>query len=84
MVMIKLNIHKAKTHLSQYLSKLASGEKIIICKRNIPIAELVPILPLERKANRPIGLAKGQFTVPEEFFKPLPVDIIRSFYSEKP
>ncbi len=82
--MIKLNIHKAKTHLSQYLSRLASGEKIIICKRNIPIAELIPILPIERKANRPIGLAKGQFTVPEEFFKPLPADILKPFYSENP
>ncbi len=82
--MIKLSIHKAKTHLSQYLSKLASGEKIIICKRNIPIAELVPIVQLERKANRPISLAKGQFTVPEDFFKPLPADTIISFYSEKP
>ena len=28
---------------------------------------------------RPIGLAKGQFTVPDDFNAPLPEDILRSF-----
>jgi len=30
--MIRLNIHEAKTHLSQYLEQLAKGETIIIMK----------------------------------------------------
>lgn len=58
--MIKLNIHEAKTHLSRYLAKLKQGEKIILCKRNVPIAEIVP-LPRIGKKPRPIGLAKGEF-----------------------
>ena len=41
--MIKLNIHEAKTHLSKYLLKLEKGEKILLCKRNIPIAEIIPL-----------------------------------------
>ena len=56
--MIKLNIHEAKTHISHYLEKLAQGETILLCKRNIPIAEIRP-LPQHRKTKRPIGLAKG-------------------------
>ena len=59
-VMIKLNIHEAKTHLSRYLGKLARGETILLCKRNIPIAEIRP-LPSDRKTKRPVGLAKGKF-----------------------
>lgn len=80
--MIKLNIHEAKTHLSRYLGKLARGETILLCKRNIPIAEIRPIPP-QRKSKRPIGLAKGQFKIPPEFFEPLPADVLDSFYGEK-
>jgi hypothetical protein len=28
---------------------------------------------------RPIGLAKGEFTVPEDFNTPLPEDVLRTF-----
>ena len=81
--MIKLNVHEAKTHLSRYLDKLERGETILLCKRNIPIAEIRP-LPKRRKTKRPIGLAKGQFTVPAEFFEPLPADIIEAFNGKEP
>lgn len=78
--MIKINIHEAKTNLSRYLSKLEKGEKILLCKRNVPIAEIVPIPPSTLRAKRPIGLTKGQFTVTESFFEPLPNNIIKTFY----
>jgi len=81
--MIKLNIHEAKTHLSRYLEKLARGETILLCKRNIPIAEIRP-LPRRRKTKRPIGLAKGKFKVPPEFFEPLPSDLVDAFHGEEP
>ena len=79
--MIKINIHEAKTHLSRYLKRLARGETIILCKRNVPIAEIRPI-PQDRKAKRPIGLARGKLRIPPEFFEPLPPEIIASFYGE--
>ena len=78
MVMIRLNIHEAKTHLSRYLDRLAKGETIVLCKRNVPIAEIRPI-PEDLKGERPIGLGKGDFNVPVEFFEPLPPEIIDSF-----
>jgi antitoxin (DNA-binding transcriptional repressor) of toxin-antitoxin stability system len=76
--MLKLNIHEAKTHLSRYLDELAKGEIIILCKRNIPIAEIRPIHP-QRKDRRPLGLAKGEFEVTPAFFEPLPDDILAAF-----
>ena len=76
--MIKLNIHEAKTHLSKYLSKLKQGEKILLCKRNVPVAEIVP-LPKSGDNPRPIGLAKGEFSISQDFFTPLPEEIKNAF-----
>jgi antitoxin (DNA-binding transcriptional repressor) of toxin-antitoxin stability system len=76
--MIKLNIHQAKTHLSEYLAKLEQGETIELCKRHRPIAEIRPI-PALSDAPRPIGLAKDIFEVPASFFEPLPRSIIEDF-----
>ena len=81
--MIRLNIHESKTHLSRYLRKLARGETILLCKRNIPIAEIRP-LPPQRKAKRPIGLAKGKLKVSPDFFEPLPAELINAFHGQAP
>ncbi|MGH2427945.1 MAG: type II toxin-antitoxin system Phd/YefM family antitoxin [Candidatus Limnocylindria bacterium] len=69
--MIRLNIHEAKTHLSRYLAELERGETIILCKRNVPIAEIRP-LPRAGQGRRPIGLMAGRITVLQSFFDPLP------------
>lgn len=78
MTMIKLNIHEAKTHLSKYLAKLKAGDRIVLCKHNHPIAEITP-LPEASDRPRPIGLAKGRFTVPRSFFEPLPDELLHAF-----
>lgn len=79
--MKKLNIHEAKAHFSEYLNEVEKGENIILCRRNLPIAE---IRPISRKLSekRPIGLAKGDFTVPASFFDELPEEVIASFSGE--
>ncbi len=76
--MIEVNINEAKAHLSRLLGRLRRGERIVICKRNVPIAELVP-LPSRRARARPIGCARGEFEVPASFFEPLPEEELRAF-----
>lgn len=76
--MIKLNIHEAKTHLSRYLDKLKKGETILLCKHNEPVAEIRGI-PTPPSKKRPIGLAKGQFTIPDSFLEPLPDELLTAF-----
>jgi antitoxin (DNA-binding transcriptional repressor) of toxin-antitoxin stability system len=76
--MNRVNIHDAKTHLSEYLARLKEGESIILCRRNTPVAE-IRLLPDKRTAKRPIGLAKRIFEVPASFFEELPEDIMQSF-----
>ncbi len=41
--MITANIHDAKTHLSEYLDRLDTEGEILLCKRNIPIARILPV-----------------------------------------
>jgi prevent-host-death family protein len=78
--MKKLNIHEAKTHLSRYLEEVEHGETILICKRNRPIAEIKPLATRSEKP-RPVGLAKGIFTVPDSFFEELPEETLALFLS---
>jgi len=78
MVMIRINIHEAKAHLSRYLARVRRGEVILLCKRNEPIAEIRP-LPPTRSRKRPVGLARGELTVPASFFEPLPEDLQSEF-----
>lgn len=81
--MIRINIHEAKTHLSRYLARLRAGESIIICNRNVPVAEIRPVRA-RRSGKRPIGLAKGRFTVPPAFFEPLPEEDLRAWEERGP
>lgn len=68
--MIRVNIHAAKTHLSRYLARVAAGETVLVCNRNVPVAEIRPV-PRRRTNRRPVGLARGTFQVPPAFFEPL-------------
>ena len=70
--MKKVNLYEAKTRLSALVDRVAEGEAILICRRNVPVAELRP-LPKARRTRRPIGLVAG-FAVPPSFFEPLPAE----------
>lgn len=76
--MTRVNIHEAKTHLSRYVKRVAKGETIVVCLRNVPVAELVP-LPKVPAGRRRMGIYKGKFRVPKSFFDPLPDDVLRAF-----
>ena len=84
MTMISLNINEIKTHFSSFLAKVTNGETVIVCKRNVPIAEIKPIAALPNK-KRPIGLAGKEypdFKISDAFFEPLPDDIAAPFNGE--
>jgi prevent-host-death family protein len=73
-----VNLHEAKAHLSELLDRVEAGETVVICRRNKPVAELKPLTP-RRMQRRPIGLAKGDISIPPSFFEPLPEEILASF-----
>lgn len=65
-----VNIHEAKTHLSELLALALQGEEVIIARANKPIARLVPLV-MPRK-NRVFGLHRGEFWISDDFDEPLP------------
>jgi prevent-host-death family protein len=75
--MKKVNVHEAKAHLSALVDRVARGESVVICRRNVPVAELRPVRHPRRKP-RPIGGVRG-LEVPTSFFEPLPQDLIEAF-----
>ncbi len=75
--MIRLNIADAKTHLSRHLERVEQGETIILCRRNVPIAEIHP-LPKQASEPRPVGIDRGM-VIPPQFFEPLPDEVLLAF-----
>ena len=79
MDMIRTNIHTLKAHLSEFLKETQKGETVLVCKRNIPLAKIVPVSEHQR-TPRSIGLAKGEFSVPRDFNDPLEDDELNAFF----
>jgi len=75
---VEVNIHEAKTHLSRLLQRVAAGEEITIARAGKPIAKLIAVV--EKPAVRPLGFAKGQVWVADDFDAPLPDDLLKEFY----
>ena len=73
--MQQVNIHTAKTQLSKLI---AEGKEVIIARYGQPVAKLVPIKLLQE--DRVPGTAKGKVRMMDDFFDPLPDDILDEFY----
>jgi len=76
---MEVNIHEAKTHLSRLLQRVAAGEEVTIARAGVPVARLVAAQPEPRKV-RPLGFARGEIWIAEDFDAPLPDDLLRAFY----
>ena len=57
-----VNISEAKAQLSKLIDRVYHGEKIVIAKNNLPIADLVVHKP---EGKRQLGLLKGQVQLPD-------------------
>jgi len=66
-----VNMHEAKTRLSELLALALQGEEVIIAKANKPMARLVPLE--QPKKRRIAGLHAGEgFWMSGDFDEPLP------------
>jgi prevent-host-death family protein len=54
---LTVNVHEAKTRLSDLLARAEAGEEILIARANKPVARLVPIVA--RPRQRALGLNAG-------------------------
>ncbi len=76
--MESVNIHRAKTHLSRLLDRVAAGEEIIIARNGKPVAKLVPV---RREPRRP-GRLKGRIRIAADFDAPLPEPLAAAFQGD--
>ncbi|WP_339804123.1 type II toxin-antitoxin system prevent-host-death family antitoxin [uncultured Marinobacter sp.] len=65
--MESVNMHEAKTRLSQLVARAAKGESFIIAKAGKPVARVTAIDSPEPDQQKRIGFMAGEFNVPEDF-----------------
>jgi prevent-host-death family protein len=75
---MEVNIHKAKTHFSRLLQRVADGEEVTIARAGVPVARLVRI---EASSGfvRPMGMDRGIVEVADDFDAPLPDELMGLF-----
>ena len=61
-----VNISEAKAQLSKLIDRVYFGERIVIAKNNLPIADLVPHKP---EGKRNLGILKGQIKLSEDLLE---------------
>jgi prevent-host-death family protein len=64
-----VNMHEAKTTLSQLVEQVENGEEVVLARAGQPVARIVPIRAGER---RRLGQWKGRVRLSDDFDAPLP------------
>ncbi len=67
--MIVVNMHEAKTRLSELVRLVESGEKVVLARNGSPVVELVPAVPAGKREG---GIWKGKAWISPDFDDPMP------------
>jgi prevent-host-death family protein len=76
-----INVHVAKTHLSQLLARVEAGEEVVLGRAGHPVARLIPFRPAA--AKRHFGGWRGRAWVADDFDAPLPEAIEKAFLEDE-
>ena len=77
--MESVNMHEAKTRLSQLVARAAKGEAFIIAEAGKPVARVMAYDSPEQSQQKRIGFMAGEFTVPEDFDRMGQDEIVEMF-----
>ena len=66
-----VNMHEAKTTLSQLVEEAERGEDIVLARAGKPVAKIVA---LPSQGKRKLGIWRGRVHIPAGFDEPLPED----------
>ena len=77
LVMLAVNVHEAKTHLSRLLARVARGEEVVINRAGKPVARLVPVA--RPQGPRVLGGDEGKVFIADDFDAPLPEELQAAF-----
>jgi len=76
--MVVVNMHEAKTRLSELVRLVEAGEKVVLARNGTPVAELVPATEPKKREG---GFWKGRVWVSPDFDDPMP-EFEKLFYGE--
>jgi antitoxin (DNA-binding transcriptional repressor) of toxin-antitoxin stability system len=68
----RVTVHAAKTQLSRLIQAACRGQEVVIARRDVAVARLVPVR--QKPVRRRFGAMKGRAKVTAAFFEPLPSD----------
>ncbi len=57
--MVSVNLYQAKAQFSRLVSAVEKGERIVVCRNGIPVADLVPHASIPSKTLDPDPLFAG-------------------------
>ncbi|WP_405420586.1 type II toxin-antitoxin system Phd/YefM family antitoxin [Marinobacter flavimaris] len=77
--MESINMHEAKTRLSQLVARAAKGEAFIIAKAGKPVARVTAYDCPEAGQQKRIGFMEGEFSVPDDFDRMGQDEIVEMF-----
>lgn len=75
-----VNVHEAKAKFSEVLAATERGETVVICRRNVPIAEVRGIERINPMPRQPgLGPTAPGYQLPDTFWQPLDGDLVTAF-----
>jgi prevent-host-death family protein len=75
---MEVSVYQAKKHLFRLLRRVADGEEVTISRAGVPVVRLVAIE--SKSKTRPLGFARGQVWIADDFDAPLPGELLAAFY----
>jgi antitoxin (DNA-binding transcriptional repressor) of toxin-antitoxin stability system len=76
--MSTITVQDLQRDLLAFLRRVEAGESFLIVSGKLPLAEVRPVPPSSTQP-RPFGLCVGRFTVPADFDRPLPDEVLQEF-----
>jgi prevent-host-death family protein len=73
----QVNIHEAKTRLSQLIEQVEAGGEVVIARAGAPVVRLVAVDA--HPPRRVLGALAGRVQLPKDCNAPLPDDLLDAF-----
>lgn len=74
---MKATLEEVEKGAAEYLHRVLDGETIVVYEGARAVAEIRPFIETDKL--RPVGLAEGEFLVPDDFDDPLPDALLDAF-----
>jgi prevent-host-death family protein len=71
---VTVTIAEAEARMDELLEAALAGEEVVVTRDDIPVAKLTPI-----RSQREGGWPKGQVSLDDSLFEPLPGDELRGW-----